>query len=291
MHKNNWDDLRFVLAVAETGSVSAAARDLGVNHATVLRRIAAFEDRQGAPIFDRTPQGYQVHPSRLRVIEAAREVALAIDAMDRMIKGAQAELSGVVRVTSTDTFCVAILPEVLRDIKIASPGLRIELGCSNAHVDLARLHADIAVRPALRLPDDLRGEAAGQMVFAAYAPKSGGAEWLGLRGTLARSVAASWMQTHVSQSDAAGADSFLVLRDMAAAGLGRAILPCCLGDGDSRLVRLSGLPPIPPVPIWVAGHSDLSDVPRLRIVRRLLAAGLMARADRLTGSGSTDQRA
>ena len=57
MHNDNWDDLKFVLSVAETGSVSGAARRLGVNHATVLRRISAFEDAHGAEVFERSQQG------------------------------------------------------------------------------------------------------------------------------------------------------------------------------------------------------------------------------------------
>lgn len=285
MHKDNWDDLRFVLSVAETGSVSAAARDLGVNHATVLRRVAAFEERQGAPIFERTAQGYQVPPSRLRVIEAAREVAMAIGAVDRMLKGAEAQLSGVVRVTSTDTFCVTVLPEILSEIMHRSPGLRIELGCANAHVDLARLHADISIRPAVKLPDDLVGEQAGVLGFAVYGRRGGIEAWLGLRGTLARSVAADWMTENVAPGRiASGADSFVVLAEMAAAGLGQAVLPCWIGDAHDGLERKGDGQPVRRVPIWVAGHADLTDAPRLRMVRRLLADALLARADRLSGA-------
>ncbi len=103
------DDVRYVLAVAESGSVSAAARALGVNHATVLRRIAAFEEAQGAPVFDRTAQGYAVPPEKLRVIEAAREAAQAIEAVARHMTG-NGTGAGAVRVTSTDSLCASVLP-------------------------------------------------------------------------------------------------------------------------------------------------------------------------------------
>ncbi len=62
MHSDNWDDLRYVLAVAETGSVSGAARRLGVNHATVLRHVAAYEARHGIELFDKSARGYAVSP-------------------------------------------------------------------------------------------------------------------------------------------------------------------------------------------------------------------------------------
>mgnify|MGYP000580855527 CR=1 FL=1 len=83
MHNDNWDDLRFVLAVAEAGTVSGAARVLGVNHATVLRRIAAFEERHGAPVFQRTQQGYVIRPDMLQVIEAAQEAGAAMRGAER----------------------------------------------------------------------------------------------------------------------------------------------------------------------------------------------------------------
>ena len=76
--RDNWDDLRYVLAVAEEGSVSGAARRLGVNHATVLRRIAAFEEAADLSLFEKGPQGYDVPPDLDRIIAATREVDEAV---------------------------------------------------------------------------------------------------------------------------------------------------------------------------------------------------------------------
>ena len=83
MHRANWDDLRYVLAVSTTGSLSGAARQLGVNHATVLRHVTAFEDAHGGPVFERTAQGYELLSDRARVIDAAREVANAMHSVER----------------------------------------------------------------------------------------------------------------------------------------------------------------------------------------------------------------
>jgi DNA-binding transcriptional LysR family regulator len=286
MHKGSWDDLRFVLAVAEGGSVSAAARVLGVNHATVLRRVAAFEEAQGAPIFDRTPQGYVVLPDRLRVIEAAREASLAMETVARLIRGAEKQLSGAIRVTSTDTFCHAVLPDVVADLVRGADGVSIELICSNSHIDLGRLNADIAVRPAETLPEDLRGEKAGVLGFAVYANAGPAApSWLALRGSLSRAKAAAWMEAEVPAARiSGGADSFLVLRELVAAGQGRAILPCCLGDPDPRLTRLLDAMPPMSVPIWVASHADLAAIPRLRSIRARIVASLRDRAGVLSGT-------
>jgi DNA-binding transcriptional LysR family regulator len=286
--RENWDDLRFVLAVADTGSVSAAARALGVNHATVLRRVSAFEERHGLRLFDRTATGYVVPRDRVRLIEAAREAEAAHLAVARLVAGARAPLAGAVRVTSTDTFCLAVLPAVLARLRVEAPELRIDLLSSNEHSDLARIEAEIAVRPAPRLPDDLAGEAVAQLGFALYAPadRPDAGRWLGLSGSLTRSPAAEWMRRLAAgQALAGAADSFVVLREMVAAGQGRSVLPCVLGDADPRLVRIDSGGERVSVPVWVACHADLADAPRLAAVRRRLGAALRADAARLLGDG------
>ncbi|WP_343115598.1 LysR family transcriptional regulator [Ostreiculturibacter nitratireducens] len=286
MHRDNWDDLRFVLAVAETGSVSGAARRLGVNHATVLRRIAGFEERAGVALFDKTARGYDVPTDKRRVVEAAREVAAAMQAVDRALRGAKAPLSGEVRVTSTDTFCQVILPPIVADLRREAPELRIEILCTNAHVDLARIQADIAVRPAVELPEDLVGESVARLGFRTYGATDGGADtWLGLSGPLSRSMPGRWIEANVQPRNITGkADSFVILREMVAAGLGIAILPAVLGEGDARLRARTDLAPDLSVPVWVASHVDLAGVPRLAQVRARIARALREQAGRLQGT-------
>lgn len=279
--RTNWDDLRYVLAVAETGSVSAAARRLGVNHATVLRRIAAFEEAQGCVLFERSAQGYAIAPDRLRIIEAAREAAAAIEAVGRMMRGREPQYDGVVRVTSTDSLCVAVLPGIVADLQRESRGLRIELISTNAQIDLSRLGADITVRPAPRLPDELVGEQAGLLEIGLFcAPGQQDAPFLALRGRLARMNLADQIDP-----EGAGADSFVVLRELVAQGVGRSVLPLCLGLGDPRLIRLPDPQVWQPVPIWVASHRDLADAPRLRGLRRRMVDALGDRMARLADQG------
>ncbi len=286
MHRDNWDDLRFVLAVAETGSVSAAARELGVNHATVLRRVAAFEERHGILVFERTPTGYAVPRERQRIVEAARAAEAAHMAVMRLISGARAPLTGAVRITSTDTFCQSVLPRAVARLRADAPELRVDILSSNAHADLARVEAEIAIRPTTDLPENLAGEVAADLGFAVYAPAEDPqtSSWLGLSGALARSKAADWLKDVIVTHDLAGvADSFVTLREMVAGGLGRSVLPCVLGDGDARLVRLPDAMPELLVPVWVASHVDLADAPRIAAVRGRLAQALRADAARIRG--------
>jgi len=286
MHnKMNWDDLRYVLAVAKAGSVSGAARDLGVNHATVLRRVASFEDHHNTEVFEKTPRGYFVRPDRFRVIEAVKDVANAVLAVNQQITGAQVPLHGKVTVTSTDTFCSVVLPRFLPKLAAQTSGLQIELISTNAHLDLRRLRADITVRPAPVLPDDLTGQVVARLGMDVYgAPNSQATNWIALTGALERVIGADWTTRHLRDvSVVAASDSFLTLRELASQGIGHTILPCILADNDPRLVRYPNILPTTLVNIWVASHPEMATVPRVRAVSNLLARLLERHADELAG--------
>lgn len=275
MNRFDWDDVRVMRAVAEAGSLSGAARALGVNHATVLRRVSSFEQATGVTVFDRTARGYRVAPRRGRIIAAMQAMEEAALGVARALDAARAPLAGTVRVTSTDTLCLTVLAPIVARLMSAAEGLTIELNAQNQPADLGRLDADIAVRPALELPAGLVGARAGRLRFSVYAAPGGEAGWLGFGGTLHRSAPSAWLDRNVGKAEIAGrADSFPVLREMAAAGQGRAILPCVLGDGDRRLVRIDDILPQMHVDVWVASHADLAQVPRIRAVRDMLLRAL-----------------
>lgn len=283
MQSDNWDDLKFVLSVAETGSVSGAARVLGVNHATVLRRISAFEAAHGAEVFERSQQGYRLRTDRADVIEAAREAALALGRVSHLLR-AGGEVSGdVLRLTSTDTFCTTVLASGMGRISEVMAPHRVCLMSSNAHLDMGRLQADLAVRPSRTLPPDMAGEVAAELGFGAYARDPEETRWLGLAGALARAAPAQWLaETVEREAIAACADSFLALREMAAAGQGIAILPHLLASGRSELRLIDrGLPRMH-IPIWVLCHRDLAGSPRMArfmsVVKEVVAAEACALA-------------
>src|SRR4051794_37500716 len=108
----DWNDLRFLLAVADGGSLSAAARALDVNHTTVLRRIARFETELGLRLFERLPTGYALTKGGDALAAAARQVEETVTAVERRIEGEDLRLSGVVRVATTDTLSMFVLPPI-----------------------------------------------------------------------------------------------------------------------------------------------------------------------------------
>lgn len=284
MHNDNWDDLKFVLSVAESGSVSAAARRLGVNHATVLRRIAAFEAAHGAEVFERSQQGYRLRPDRAEVIEAAREAAVALGRVSHILRMGGAATGDVLRLTSTDTFCTTVLAAGFGEIASAMAPHRVCLMSSNAHFDMGRLQADVAVRPALTRPADMAGEIAADLGFGTYAAHPDESRWLGLEGALSRAAPAQWMADSVAPGLISGcADSFLALRTMAAEGQGIAVLPHILAADCPRLVPVARGMPEMRTPIWVLCHKDLAGSPRLQSFVDVVTEVLQTHAKALAG--------
>lgn len=277
----NWDDVRYVVAVADHGSVAEAARVLSVNHATVLRRIAAFEERQGVRLFEKTRRGYRVLADRASLIEAMREATGALGQVERMIDAERPNLISGVRVTSTDTFCQMVLGPMVakaaRDL-----GVPIDLISGNAHLDLGRAQADVAVRAAVSLPKDLEGEAVARFRFGLFSSKDGSNTLLGLSGPPARSVAGDWLREHGGAA-MISADSFATLAGLAAHGAGVAILPVCLGDFWPGLHRVGMPGDLPEVTVWVASHVDYARSGRLVRVRKHLGASLKRAEPMLLG--------
>ena len=283
--QSNWDDLKFVLAVADYGSVSAAARDLDVNHATVLRRIASFETRHGLRVFERSSQGYRLLPDRLGLIEAMRSVGHALQNVERLIEIERPTVGHGLRVTSTESFCHALLPPMIAGLS-ASFKTPVEVLAGNQHLDLSRMQADLTVRPAVTLPEDLAGEPAGAFRFGVFQTEGATrrADWVGLSGPLARSLAGDWMRRSCSADELLmSADSFLVVAALAAQTGCRCLLPIFLGDTWPGLKRLELPDDLEAVPIWVATHVDLEKSGRLSKARKFLVEEIGSMSEKLMG--------
>ena len=157
----DWDDIRYFLAVARRGSITSAARDLGVNHSTVSRRIAAFEDNLGVRLFDRIATGYNLTPAGQEMVPSAQR-------MEEEALGLDTALSGVLRVTTAGTFVNPFLMEQIGRFLTEYPGIDIELVVST---DLANLHArevDVAIRATMNPPDTLVGRRIGRLTAMLY---------------------------------------------------------------------------------------------------------------------------
>lgn len=275
MHSENWDDLRYVLCVVETGSVLQAAKHLGVNHATVLRHVAAFEERHNVTIFERTSQGYRLRSESTHIIQAAQAAETAIREVARLAGGGLLPRSETIRITSTDTLCAYALPQFISAAQGRGQNRKFVLLSSNAHIDVLREQAHIVVRASVSLTEDLVGTSAGTLAFKAYAAETGVKKWLSLSGPLSRSVAGTWMAKNITADMVcATADSFLTLASLAQRGQGISILPTFVGDATPGLQEKTDAIPALTVPVWVAHHVEAKMTHELNEVRSNLTAFL-----------------
>ncbi len=142
----DWNDLRYFLSVARTGSTLAASKQMKVSQSTVSRRITAFEEDIGVKLFVRKPSGYDLTPRGEAVLPAAESVEAAILSFSDGIEAESRRLAGTVRLTTVESAANAwVIPAVglLRD---HYPEIRVEIMTSDNYVDLARGEADVAIR-------------------------------------------------------------------------------------------------------------------------------------------------
>jgi DNA-binding transcriptional LysR family regulator len=142
----NWDELRTFVEVARDGSLSGAARRLGLTQPTVGRHIDALEAALGLTLFTRSPRGLTPTPAASMLEPHVEAMAAAAAALDRAASGEAAADRGTVRITASDVIGCEVLPPILAGFHAEHPGITIELVLTNRNEDLARRDADIAVR-------------------------------------------------------------------------------------------------------------------------------------------------
>lgn len=287
----NWDDLRVFLAVARTGSLSGAARCLGVNHSTVFRRISGFETTLGVRLFERLPTGYALTLAGEETLAAAERIEADIATLDRTVTGQDQRPSGTIRITATDLLAVAVLPRHIAAFRAEWPGIEIEVVVADSMLDLARREADVALRIGNPVQETLVGRRVGRLAFAVYAAVHTGVrgpgdpahgDWIGYgsaHGPLSRSLARWWPQMRQVYRT----NSITAAHAAARAGIGLAALPCVLADCDPELVRATSLPEEFMLDLWLLTHEDLRNTARVRNFLDFMAAALTTDADLLEG--------
>jgi len=288
----NWNDLRVFLAVARTGSLSGAARVLGVNHSTVFRRVAAFEEALGVRLFDRLPNGYQLTPAGEELRDGTLRVEDEIAGLSRKVSGQDLRLSGTVRVTTIDMLALWLLPRHLAAFRAAYPGIELEIAVSNAALNLTKREADVALRIGNEPPETLIGRRVGRLVFAVYGsrgyrarrPQKGleSHDWIGFDAEHAP-LARRFARFLPDVRPVCRVNSVAVAIAAAKGGIGLAPLPCGLADMEPDLVRIGPLPEDFSLDLWLLAHEDLRRTARIRAFLDFLAEALMGDADLLEG--------
>ena len=295
VHNLDWGGLQFVLAVAERGSLVTAARELGVNHTTVMRRIRQLEGRMGVRLFERRTTGHVLSPAGEALVAAARSMREMLVDAERRIAGEDLRLEGAVRVTTTDTLAHTILPGVLASFGAEHPGVRVDLSTTSSILSLTRRDADVAVRPSKHVAPSYVGRRVSEVAIALYAsaaylervPARSDLmrhRWIGVDESLASTTVGRWMGRELpGASVVLRVDSLTAACHAAVAGIGVAALPCYLGDTTRGLRRVRGPVPEMATELWVLTHEDLKRVARIRALTDWLVERLAAQRDLIAG--------
>jgi DNA-binding transcriptional LysR family regulator len=277
-----WDDLRTVLAVSRSGSLSGAARALSIEHSTVFRRLEDIEQRLGVALFERQRNGYLVNNHGEAIVEAAKVMEEAALSAERQVAGADASLKGVIRLATSEMLAAYLLPHILSDFLDQHSDIQIELDVSNRSVDLTRREADMALRATMNPPDYLVGRKVAEITTAVYAVKKLIPEkidddmfdklpWIGFDERMASVPQARWMRERLPHIvPRLRMDSFLAITRSAAIGVGAANLPCFAASQEPSLIQLSTPMDGPRMELWLLSHPDVRGNARVRALQQYL---------------------
>jgi len=265
MQQLNWDNLRYVLMVANKRSNSTAAHELGVNRSTVLRRIERFQQDLNCRIFNRSVDGYALTPEAEKMIDAAREVESTLYDMQRQIEGRELRLEGELRITTTDTFMVGMLAGPLARFRDKHPHILLDVLVTNRILDLSRRDADIAIRPS-GIPDPVfTSYKLCDVNFSIYHNADLNSQdnakkpsWIGVTDMLHTSPLGGWYDSKIDPEQIAiRCDSLVAVRSCAEAGMGLALLPTVLGDSSPLLCQAEGAGTELSIGLWLMTHPDM----------------------------------
>ncbi|WP_159728701.1 LysR family transcriptional regulator [Methylosinus sp. Ce-a6] len=274
----DWEDLRFFLVLSRCGSLSAAARELDVDHATVGRRIAALEATLGLRLIDRLPRSRPLTEDGAAIAAAAERMeALAEDVLRRS-RGAALTLSGAVRVSLPPVLATLCVAPRIGTLRRRHPQLKLVLLASPSFAALDRGEADIAIRMSRPEEPDAVARQVGAIRFGLYASRElaerPAEEWdfVGFDASLGRLAQQVWLRKFAGEQRIIFESNDLFAQQTAArAGAGAAVLPSFMGDDDEALVRLPVEPAPPKRDLWLIAYPDLRRSPAVRAVMDFLA--------------------
>ena len=275
-----WDDVRFFLAVARAGSLSGAARALGVGHVTVGRRIALLEKRLGVTLLNRTPDGFNTTSAGQAILRECVAMESAATDLERIVAGRDSRIAGSVRVTTTEPLAYQLVAPAIAPLHETHPALQVDLITGVRSLDIARREADLAVRFARPLASDLVCRKLGEIGFSLYAtkrylaragiPKRGrglaGFDLITFTGAPAATSPFFMGESLEGARVALRCDSPHIQVRAAASHVGIVEAACFLGDSTPGLIRV--WPDEAPARrvAWLIMHQDLQRAARIKAV-------------------------
>lgn len=285
----DWTHLQSFLAVAEHGSLSAAARHLGGSQPTMGRHIGALEAALGARLFERTAGGLALTSTGAELVPHARAMADAAGRLSLVAAGRAGAIAGTIRITASEVMAVYVLPDILAALRRAEPEIDIELVASDRTENLLQREADIAVRMYRPTQADVVTRQVAELEVAMFAAH----DYIARRGApLAPDAFAGHDFVGYDRNDlvirgfrAAGlevgreffafrSDNQVAAWQMVVAGFGIGFNQRHIGEAEPRVARLMLDTVLPTLPVWLTAHQELKTSARVRRVYNFLAEAL-----------------
>ena len=279
----DWNDLRYLLAIARARTLTGAARALGVEHTTVGRRLSALETALDARLFIRGPSGFTPTPAGLEILPISEEIAERVEAIERRVSGTDARVDGTVRLTTSEALSGYFVKQFAA-LRERHPDLMVEILSGNRAYDLSRGEADLAVRVRELTDPDLLARKIGRAGWSLYAASSyverkgapeapedlRGHDVISFDDSLGAVPGALWLREHGDgASIVMRGNSIVAVLNAAILGMGLTVLPCFMGDAEPVLERLT--PRVLGVrDVYLVVHPDLARVARVRAVMEFI---------------------
>lgn len=285
MDKLDWNDLQTFLAIAESGSLSAAARQLRVTQPTMGRRLKALEQRAGAQLLQSMPRGFVLTPLGEAVLNHARTMQEAMLAAERTIDGRDQKLDGLVRVTTVEVLAHYLILPAIQALQERHPGLVVELVPATRNFSLTRREADIALRLVHFEGNNLVARRIGTLDHHVYAAAAQQVTRPHLKDWPADTPVITvledqehlpqvqWFYSHFTPPNCVlRTNDRLLQAEAAALGMGVACLPHFVEHKMPNLARVQVDAGPASLPIYLGAHNDMRNMPRVRVVMDAIIA-------------------
>ncbi len=279
-------DLEVTLALARGRSLAAAGARLGVDASTVFRSLQRIERGLGRSLFERTRTGYVATELGAELAAHAEQMEAALELALSAVQATPSQVSGTVRITTTDTILHGLVAPALRPLRATHPLLDFDLHTGNELASLTRRDADIAVRATRRPPQHLVGRSIGAIRVALFAPRQGSlrrramadagqVDWIAPDDALPDHPSVLWRKRHFPRvRPSYRVHSILSVLELVGQGLGVGIVPLFLGQGRRDVVQISEPLAEGETELWLLTHPESRHLRRVATVYGHLAATL-----------------
>ncbi|MFC3967205.1 LysR family transcriptional regulator [Rhizobium lemnae] len=268
----DWRDLHVLATLCREGSLAGAARSLGVNHATISRRISALEDEVGERLVRRLARSTPLTEKGREIAAMALEMARQSQLIERLVHSSKGMITGTVRLTAPPAFISETLIPSLPDFRKRHPNLRLILSADSHIASLDKGDADIAVRLVEPTGQQNIVRRLGNISYALYATHeyalhpTNDWQFIGFDAALADTPQQAWLERYADgRTFSLLVSDFYSQRAAAEAGLGIALLPERIAETSEKLVRIDDRQPLPRS-AWLVIHADLKKSSAVRAI-------------------------